>query len=228
MRFNQAELTIALFITLSAIGIKPSVAADPPSTGVPGRRADAGSRGCGDNDPVIKPLTALVPIQKTATSTTVIGKTAASHPTFWFYLPHRAPFTAKFVLQDEAGEALYESDVALPTDTNILSITLPKTVAPLATGKQYQWFFKLYCQSISPPESFVNGWIQREALPSDLTQHLKTANPQQQIQLYAKGGFWHESLATAAELQQQNLGDGAWGDLLRSIGLETIAKEATP
>jgi Domain of Unknown Function (DUF928) len=229
MRFNQrAELTIALVITLSAIAMNPchALAADPPSTGVPGRRADAGSRGCGDSDPVTKPLTALVPIQKTATTTVVVGKTAASHPTFWFYLPHRAPFTAKFVLQDQAGNALYQSDVDLPTNTNILTVTLPETVAPLATGQQYQWFFKLYCQSVSPPESFVNGWIQREAMPSDLTQRLKTASPQQQIQLYAKRGFWHESLATAAELQQQNLGDAAWGELLRSIGLETIAAEA--
>jgi Domain of Unknown Function (DUF928) len=229
MGFNQrAELTIALLITLSAIAINPcpAMAADPPSTGVPGRRADAGSRSCGDSEVLPKPLTALVPIQQTATTTVVVGKTAAAHPTFWFYLPYRAPFTAKFVLQDQAGNPLYQSDVDLPTNTNILTVTLPETVAPLAQGQQYQWFFKLYCQSGSPPESFVNGWVQREALPSDLTKQLKIATPQQQIQLYTKRGFWHESLATAAQLQQQNPGDAAWEELLRSIGLESLAREA--
>jgi Domain of Unknown Function (DUF928) len=227
MKFNQtAELTIALLITLSTIGQSPVMAEDPPSTGVPGRRSDAGSRGCGDGDLVAKPLMALVPIQKTATTTVVLGKTAAAHPTFWFYLPHRSPFTAKFVLQDQEGNAIYQSDVDLPTNTNILGVTLPETVAPLATGKQYQWFFKLYCQSVAPPESFVNGWIQREALPSDLTARLNHASPQQQIQLYAKRGFWYESLDMAATLQQQNTANSAWGELLRSIGLEAIAAEA--
>jgi Domain of Unknown Function (DUF928) len=232
MKFNQPAFTISLLITLCAIGLhqSPVVAADPPSTGVPGRRSDAGSRGCGDSDLVAKPLMALVPIQKTATAPVVFGKTAAAHPTFWFYLPHRSPFTAKFVLQDQEGNSIYQSDVALPTDTNILSLTLPETVAPLATGKQYQWFFKLYCQSVSPPESFVNGWIQREAIPSDLIQRLNTASPQQQVQLYAKRGFWHESLDIAATLHQKNVTDTAWGELLRSIGLAEIAAEkiATP
>jgi hypothetical protein len=227
MQFNSAASTIVLLITLSAIGLNqsPLMAADPPSTGVPGRRADAGSRGCGDNDLVTKPLMALVPIQKTATTPVVLGKTAAAYPTFWFYLPHRAPFTAKFVLQDQEGNAIYQSDVDLPTDTNILSLTLPDTVAPLATGKQYQWFFKLYCQSVSPPESFVNGWIQREAIPADLTARLNTASPRQQVRLYAKRGFWHESLDIAATLHQKNRTDTAWGELLRSIDLPEIATE---
>jgi hypothetical protein len=228
MRFNPAPSTLAFLILLTAI--PPVVAADPPSTGVPGRRADAGSRSCGDSDVVAKPLVALVPIQATATPPIVLTKTAAAHPTFRFYLPHRAPFTAKFVLQDQEGNAIYQSDVDLPTDNNILSLTLPETVPPLAKGKQYQWFFKLYCQSIAPPESFVNGWIQREALPSDLAVRLNTASPQQQVRLYAKHGFWHESLDLAATLQQGQGTTTAWGELLRSIGLPEIAAEpiATP
>lgn len=219
---------MALLISLSTIGLgqTPVLAADPPSTGVPGGRADAGSRGCGDSDLVTKPLMALVPIQKTATTPVVFGKTAAAYPTFWFYLPHRSPFTAKFVLQDQEGNAIYQSDVDLPTNTNLLSVTLPETVAPLAMGKQYQWFFKLYCQSVAPPESFVNGWIQREAISSDLTARLNSASPRQKIQLYSKRGFWHESLDMAATLNQKNVKDTAWGELLRSIGLEEVAAEA--
>jgi hypothetical protein len=226
MKLNPSAFTIALFITAIGLGQFPAVAADPPSTGVPGRRADAGSRGCGDS--VAKPLMALVPIEKTTNTPVVLGKTAESHPTFWFYLPHHSPFTAKFVLQDQEGNSIYQSDVDLPSNGNLLSVTLPKTVPPLAEGKQYQWFFKLYCQSVSPPESFVNGWIQREAIPSDLTARLKSASSQQQIQLYAKRGFWHESLDMAATLNQKNIKDTAWGELLRSIGLGEIAAEARP
>jgi hypothetical protein len=229
MRFSPAASTLAVLITFAAIPPSPVVAADPPSTGVPGRRADAGSRGCGDSV-VLKPLVALVPIQNTATTPIVLAKTAEAYPTFRFYLPHRAPFTAKFVLQDQEGNSLYQSDVDLSADTNILSLNLPETVAPLAMGKQYQWFLKLYCQSIAPPEAYVNGWIQREAIPSDLTARLNTASPQQQVQLYAKRGFWHESLDIAATLHQNNGTNVAWGELLRSIGLPEIAAEpiATP
>lgn len=205
-------------------------ASEPPSTGRPGRRSDAGSRSCGVNEPSSagesKPLLALVPLQETASSTVVFGKTAAAHPTFWFYVPYRSSLTAMFVLQDQDGKPVYQSNVALPKTGGILSLTLPKTVTPLAPGKRYQWFFKLYCRSISPPNSFVDGWIQRESLPSNLAQQLKTATLPQQARLYAANGFWFDALTTAAELRRSNLEDVAWVELLKAIGLETVATEA--
>jgi Domain of Unknown Function (DUF928) len=237
MRFNPTTLcTIVLLITLGTnfLGQSSSNATDPPSTGVPGRRSDAGSRSCGEGESSrlsgSKPLTALVPIEKTASSTVVLGKTAAAYPTFWFYLPHRSAATATFVLQDQDGDSVYQSDVALPKTAGIISLTLPSTVPPLVTGQRYQWFFKLYCRSTSPPDSFVNGWIQRESIAPKLTPQLKTATPQQQVQLYATHGFWYEALSTAVELRHQNTGEATWRELLRSIGLEEIATEpiATP
>lgn len=203
---------------------------EPPTTGQPGRRSDAGSRSCGEDESSSasesKPLLALVPVQRTASATVVFGKTAAEHPTFWFYVPYRSSSTAKFVLQDRDGNSIYQSDVALPKTAGILSLTLPATVAPLVTGKRYHWFFKLYCRSISPPDSFVDGWIQRESFTSDLAQQLKTATLQQRVRLYAANGFWFEALTTAAQLRRTNSGDSAWVDLLSAIGLESVATEA--
>lgn len=240
-------LAIAVFLTLSDLQVQaqsvPTVlpsandpivfnAATPPSTGQPGRRSDAGSRGCGTDESAAasKPLLALVPVQKTAqntaSSTVVFGKTAAAYPTFWFYVPQRSSLAVVFVLQDQDGKALYQSDVAVPKAGGILSLTLPATVTPLEVGKRYHWFFKLYCRSISPPDSFVDGWIQREALTSDLTQKLKTATLSQQVRLYAANGFWFDALTTAAELQRANTSDSAWVELLKAIGLESVAAEA--
>lgn len=205
-------------------------APEPPSTGRPGRRSDAGSRGCGEDESSSssesKPLLAFVPVQETASAKVVFGKTAAEHPTFWFYVPHRSSSTATFVLQDQDGNPIYQSDVALPKTAGTLSLTLPATVAPLVVGKRYHWFFKLYCRSISPPDSFVDGWIQRESLTSDLTQKLKTATLPQQVQLYAANGFWFDALTTAAELRRTHSEDSAWADLLSAIGLESVATEA--
>jgi Domain of Unknown Function (DUF928) len=206
--------------------------ATPPSTGQPGRRSDAGSRGCGADASAAasKPLLALVPVQKTAqntaASTVVFGKTAAAYPTFWFYVPQRSSLMLTFVLQDQDGKALYQADVAVPKTAGILSLTLPETAIPLEIGKRYHWFFKLYCRSISPPDSFVDGWIQREALTSDLTQKLKTATLLQQVRLYAANGFWFDALTTAAELRRTHTSDAAWAELLKAIGLESAASEA--
>lgn len=202
----------------------------PPSTGQPGQRSDAGSRGCGDNGTTSSPdltnLLALVPTQETAGSRVVFGKTAAEYPTFWFYVPQRAPSTATFVLQDQDENPVYEAQVALPEAGGILSVELLNTIPPLESGKPYQWFFKLYCRSISPPDSFVSGWVQRETLSPNLAQQLGTTPPREQVRLYAENGFWFDALAIAVELRRANGSDPMWGDLLNTVGLESLEGEA--
>jgi Domain of Unknown Function (DUF928) len=226
-------LTIAFFIVLPNIfSVTIVLSADaPPGSGRPGRRSDAGSRGCGEiangaeSQPDAKPLLALVPIEKTSTSTMVFGKTAATHPTLWFYVPQRSAATAIFVLQDQAGRSVYQSDVKLPKISGIVSLTIPATVAPLEIGQPYHWYFKLYCRPSSPPDLFVDGWIQREALTATLTQKIKTATRSQQVKLYNSNGFWFEALNTAAELRRTNSSDSEWAELLGSIGLESLLEE---
>jgi hypothetical protein len=226
-----SALSIAFLLVLSNLCSATIVlSADaPPGSGRPGRRSDAGSRGCAveeaSNGAEAKPLLALVPIEKTATSTLVIGKTAAMHPTLWFYVPQRSATTAVFVLQDQAGQSIYQSDVTIPKTAGLVSFTIPKTVAPLETGKSYHWYFKLYCRPGSPPDSFVDGWIQRESLTATLAQQIKTATRSQQVKLYSSNGFWFDALNASAELRRSNSSDADWAELLGSIGLETLVKE---
>ncbi len=243
---HAAPLTIGLLVALSGSLLGqaqssprslPNISAPivfnnptPPDTGQPGRRSDAGSRGCGESasasasDPTS--LLALAPIQESQRGMVVFGKTIAEYPTFWFYVAHDPSLTATFVLQDQEGYPIYESNVALPSASGNLSLTLPATVPPLEVGKPYHWFFKLYCESISPPDFFVDGWIQRETLTPELTQQLETASPQQQVRLYAASGYWHDALSTAAELLGANSEASDWAELLRAIGLDTVAAEA--
>ncbi|PHM06590.1 DUF928 domain-containing protein [Nostoc sp. 'Peltigera malacea cyanobiont' DB3992] len=86
----------------------------PPDIGEPGKRAEAGSRGCSQN--VNKPLsssskrlTALVPIY--ANSELVFGTTIAEHPSFLFYVPYASDFASgEFVLEDEAeNQTIYKT-----------------------------------------------------------------------------------------------------------------------
>jgi hypothetical protein len=226
-----SALSIAFLLVLSNLCSTTIVlSADaPPGSGRPGRRSDAGSRGCAvekaNNEAEAKPLLALVPIEKTAASTLVFGKTAATHPTLWFYVPQRSATTAVFVLQDQAGQSIYQSDVTIPKTAGMVSLTIPTTIAPLETGKPYHWYFKLYCRPGSPPDSFVDGWIQREALTPMLTQQLKTATRSQQVKLYSSNGFWFDALNASAELRRSNSSDADWAELLGSIGLEDLLEE---
>lgn len=200
----------------------------PADIGQPGRRSDAGSRGCSEeesNSSAPTSLLALVPVQETADSSVVFGKTASEYPTFWFYVPDRSSSTAVFVLQNRDGYSVYESQVTLPEAGGVISVELPTTVPPLELNQVYQWFFKLYCRSSSPPDSFVSGWVQRESLPSDVTQQLQSAPLQQQSQLYAETGFWFDALTTAAQLQADPT-NPTWTELLRTAGLESVATEA--
>jgi hypothetical protein len=210
----------------------------PPSTGRPGRRSDAGSRGCGTEEvataetvnvtPTSHSLLALVPVQRRAGSeggAVTFGKTTAAYPRFWFYVPQPDALTAKFVLQDEDDNPIYQTEVALPKRAGVVSVALPTTIAPLATGKPYHWFFKLYCRPTSPPNSFVEGWVQRDNPSAELLRKLKTARLSDQVRLYAADGFWFDALNRSAELLGQNPGDRGWAELLKAIGLGTVATE---
>lgn len=208
-------------------------AAPPPPSDIeaPGRRSEAGSRGCGDlgKQPTFsnkaKRLTALVPVYpdyKPLNSKLVLGATASEHPTFWFYVPYQSPLTGKFVLQDKDENLVYETEIPLPQTPGVISFSLPSTAAPLEIGKQYHWYFKIDC---TQPPLFVDGWIQRSSLNPTLQSQLEKATLQERVVLYATNGFWHEALTAASELHRLNPKDTYWAALLQAVGLDDFALE---
>lgn len=213
----------------------PSVSLQAKQAGgrVPGRRYGGARRG--DCPATSTELTALVPetqvVTQTLPETYVGGSTTAAHPTFWFYLPYSltTDLTAEFILQDDAGRDIYRitsADFSAPKQTpGIISIALPSTVAPLAVGKVYQWYFKLNCGSEAP--MYVQGGIERVALKPELANQLANAAPQEQANLYTANDIWYDAVTILAQLHQSNPTDttieSAWINLLRSTGLEDIA-----
>lgn len=201
---------------------------------VPGRRRGGARRGACPVAATAIELTALVPNTEMTTQslpeTYVGGRTTAAYPTFWFYVPYAltADLTAEFILQDEAGQDLYrvtsaELPISKPTP-GIVGVTLPATAAPLEVGKVYQWYFKLSCGAEAP--LYVQGGIERVALPPELASQLANATPQEQAKLYWQNEVWYDAATILARLYQNNPTDptiqSAWADLLRSIGLEDI------
>lgn len=198
----------------------------PPSTlGEPNRRADGGSRSCQQMSAEVNPLTALVPVYQPGDSTVVFGKTIAEHPSLWFYVPQHAPATGTFVIRDQAEKLIYEAAVTLPDQPGIIRISLPSGIAGLEVGQPYHWYFKVYCRSVSPPDAFVDGWIQRDTLPATLQQQLGSATLSERISLYAEQGLWFDALTAAAALKQSAPDDLNWVALLQAAGLTDMVTE---
>lgn len=205
----------------------------PPNIGtVSGRRTGMGSR---DNcSATSTELTALVPSQSapatkqsTSHKEVVGGLTTSSQPTFWFYVPYTSNVAslssnAQFTLQDNEGNEVYKSQVALPLNPSVINVTLPSNVA-LQVDKPYRWFFKIRCatqQTASVP-IYVEGDIQRVNLNPNIISQLETATSIQKAAIYATHGIWFDSINILAQLRSSN--EAEWQSLLQSIGLSHLS-----
>lgn len=185
-------------------------------------RSGGGSRdGCPD---VAKPLTALIPVN--------IGKTVAEYPTFWFYTPYELTpeRPIEFVLQDDQGNDLYTTDKLKALSTPPGVISLHPTSVPLEIGKNYRWYFYVYCNPEDPSEHIVvQGRIQRVALNPNQERQLKTATLQEQAILYGQAGIWYDALTAVGEQLRVNPQDATiksdWTGLLQDVDLGAIATE---
>ena len=121
-------------------------------------------------------------------------------------------------------QLVYQIDVTLPQTPGVVSLSLPRAVAPLLIGKRYHWFLKIYCKAQEPP-AFVEGWIQRNSLNPVLKSQLEKATPRERVALYAANGIWFEALSTAGYLHRRDPKDTSWAVLLRAVGLNDLANE---
>ncbi|MDJ0737202.1 MAG: DUF928 domain-containing protein [Nostocaceae cyanobacterium] len=202
-------------------------------TGTPGGRVRGGAKRSMCPQVAI-PLTALVPFTQEENSVTnVWGLTTEQFPTLWFYIPYSrdANYPTEFVLlDDKTKNPVYQAEISLPKQPGIISLSLPKTIAPLQLDGQYRWFFNVYCdgQQQSPP-IYVEGLIVRKAISHTAIKQLESASPLQQVAIYAQNGFWYNALTKLTQLYQQNPQDTQlqqeWENLLNSVGLGNLATQ---
>ena len=205
-------------------------APDPPDDiNEPGNRTGGGKRGCENMKKQLSAsdeelVTALVPVYRPKGSGLVLGLTTASEPIFWFYVSYSSTLAAEFVLQNAAGQTVYQTPVALSGTPGLVSLSLPSTASPLEIGKSYHWYFNIYCQPQQPPV-FVNGWIKREPLKPALKSQLALATLKQRVAVFAAHGFWYDALTASAQLRRTDPKDTNWAALLHSVGLDDIAPQ---
>lgn len=203
----------------------------PQDIGEPGKRSEAGSRGCSQdmNKPLTsvsqKRLTALVPVY--SDSELVFGATIAEHPSFLFYVPYSSDFAyGEFVLEDEAqNQTIYKT--SLTGTPGVVSLRLPSKAAPLEIGKLYRWYFNIYCKNDEQIIANVEGYVKREQLNSALKTQLEKATPRQRVAFYVDNGYWYEALSTAAEMRRTQPQDTSWATLLQAVGLNNMVTEST-
>ncbi len=210
----------------AAVGLGTnSITYIPDDIGIPSRRVPGASRGesCLRGS---KSLTALTPAKNPELTT-------AGYPKFFFYVPKTSGQVLEFVLQDEKkDEQFYKKTFKTNGQPGVIMLSLPanSTKPPLEMGKEYNWSFSVICDRLDRSQDLVvEGSIQRMAPDKNLTIELEKANPQERAILYATAGFWQDTLTTLAELRRSLPTDAGvktdWEELLKSVGLEGIAKE---
>lgn len=149
---------------------------DFSDTGRSGQQT-AGETRSGQCPEVSLPLTALVPSSHS-------GKTIATHPQLWFYVPYSAQDISKieFVIQDAERNDISRQILPLQSDPGYLTAGLPETLPGLENGKSYRWYFKVYCQQNSDVAPvFVQGWIDKIAADNYESQQVRADNYQKTL-----------------------------------------------
>jgi hypothetical protein len=193
----------------------------PPAGGLPANREGGAARGavCPFSN---QRLTALLP-------STNLGLTASARPSLFFYLPPTEGRSVEFLLQDSRGAELYQSTTRI-NQSGIVRIDLPSNAPELEVGQTYQWYLSVICDPKDrTADLYVQGWVQRVAMPENLQRQLQQAPANERPYIYASAGLWHETLATLFELRQAQPGNTTlqadWIALLRMEGLDKVAQE---
>ncbi|NER99740.1 MAG: DUF928 domain-containing protein [Symploca sp. SIO1B1] len=201
-------------------------------------RGTISDAGTGSRDDCIitnKPLTALVPTQKSKGTPQNIGLTVSGHPTFFFYLPQTHAQIANFTIVNTSAnpneEPIYHTEVPLPRTPGVISVTMPSVAnsQELQVDENYKWTFAIVCnEDDRAKDVFVEGVIQLVHRP-DLAQQSEIATLEELPAIYAQAGIWHETLTTLDQLRRANPNDTElaefWANVLTSVGLGQVAEE---
>lgn len=248
-RSSQFRILAGLLAFVLAIVVSPMVHAQPQPTSIssripstwtasfeppPGSGSPDNRQGGATRSPCIKDkdLYALVPPSG-------IGATASPYPALFWYLPQTRASSMEFELVDENNKQLYSKKLAIaPGQSGIMNLRLPTdaSLLPLEIGKQYHWDLRLLCgekqiseDPIGEEQISVSVSIKRVEKVANLASQINQATPQERVAIYAKAGFWYETVASLFDLRRlypnnRDLTE-AWTKLLKSVELNEIAEE---
>jgi len=230
-RYTEVFPSILLILTALILQVSPLQAQQkqsgdfvPPPGGAPRKTIGAGTRT--DESACLGSSTATPGEITLFSPSSYIGLTTSDRPTFLFQLPPTKAKTLELSLFDEKMQSLYQTIVpAVNSPSGIIALKLPETAPSLQSKKIYYWAVAIICNPSDRTEDLSKSAAIEYTEPSaELKKLLAKATPIQQIDLYAKNGFWYESITRLFELQQtepKSPGlNQAWVDSLKSVGID--------
>lgn len=190
---------------------------DFSGTGRPGQQTAGESRGTCAN--VAQPMTAVIP--ESNSGTTVLG-----HPSFWVHLPELAAETTEveFIIQDESRKDIWRSRSLVNSTTGYQHFSLPTTEKPLEIDQWYRWYVKVYCDQQIASVQYVQGWINRIPLSSQLHLELQKNSSKNHHRIYGRHRIWYDTmnqLLTSYHRDPHNLAlESDWQNLIRAKGVK--------
>jgi hypothetical protein len=191
---------------------------DFSATGRPGQQTAGESRGGCGNGNVMEPIKAILPASNS-------GSTVMSHPHVWVYFPTTATATeVEFVVQDEGRRDIWRSRSPLNSTAEYQRFSLPTTEPPLHIGQWYRWYVKIYCHDQVASAQYVQGWINRVPLTSQLHLELQENLPQKDYLTYSNHHLWYDATDELLSSYQSNPKSLAleqdWQNLIRAKGVQ--------
>ncbi|AFY37804.1 protein of unknown function DUF928 [[Leptolyngbya] sp. PCC 7376] len=156
------------------------------------------------------------------------GRTVATSPTIYIYLPPLGAEEIFFSLQDEAGNFYYDTVLNASPTGGIMAVTIPETEATLELDKPYLWYFAPIEPNghLVPNNYSITGWIKRVQSERAIDPEMP---PLQQAIAYAEEGIWYDTLTTLvnAKLSEPENAEyqTEWQDLLAQIDLEVLSTQ---
>ena len=201
----------------------PALIYKPPLRGAPRTRVGGGTRGAGDNLPV---LSVLAPDHT--------GLTTTAQPTLYWYLSRpTAVHLEVSLITDDKIEPILEINQSAPQTAGIHSLSLADKGISLEPGVMYQWSVAL----VPDPQQrsrdiMASGTIQRVPPDASLARKLSAAPTVDRSQIYLEAGMWYDGLdALNAQIDAhpQNMALLAQRvSLLNQIGLTRLTGQLMP
>ncbi|MGF1482110.1 MAG: DUF928 domain-containing protein [Cyanophyceae cyanobacterium] len=216
--FSVCPAPVALASTYQS---RKTVAEPEEPIPLPSRRAGGGTR----RETCISQnsLVALIPNES-------VSLTTSPSPTLFLRLPRAdQQQTVEFVLRNQEDQLVYDTIFSASGKQGIISVKIASTAQPLKVNRDYHWYLSIICNPDNRAEDVVvEGIIRRVELEQVAISRLSRLSPLEQAAFYQEANIWHEALATLAQaksLQSDKAIADQWVELLRSVGLETVAKD---
>ncbi len=155
------------------------------------------------------------------------GNTISERPTLMVYLPASGAKSAAFSLKDATGKTLYEKNLPVSGNAEVMAIALPADAPSLTVGQSYQWYVGLQVEGeLNPSTPYVDGWIQRVEPSAKVAAALQQPDLLKQAEVLGSEGVWYDcanKLATLRANAPSETLNKEWSDLLGTVGLQDVS-----